>query len=140
MSAPKAAYTAPLTQGVTRIPSYVPPPLSGLPVPRAEERQALRSARRVSRAHNPIRAQGVRPHEGGKGRTRGATNCCPREIEVLLDFVEEELPVGAKGWNTVGTRFREWAAISEYPARTDCSLEAKYKQVRSLGPSCAAHP
>ncbi|KAF9642068.1 hypothetical protein BDM02DRAFT_3193972 [Thelephora ganbajun] len=69
------------------------------------------------------------PREGGRGRTRGAANYCPREVEVLLDLVEDELPVGAKGWNTVGTKFREWTITTGRPARTDRSLEAKYKQL-----------
>ena len=98
---------------------------------RAQEWQDLQATRRSVRAHNPIRHQPPpgRSHEGGKGRTRGSPNYRPREIEILLDHVEAELPVGAKGWNTVGARFREWAAISECPARTDRSLEAKFKQV-----------
>jgi hypothetical protein len=49
---------------------------------------------------------------------------------MLLDLVDEELPVGAKGWNVIGARFRDWAAITENPARTDRSLEIKYKQVK----------
>ncbi|KAF9790669.1 hypothetical protein BJ322DRAFT_990188, partial [Thelephora terrestris] len=51
------------------------------------------------------------------------------EVEVLLDLVDKELPVGAKGWNVVGARFCEWAANTEHPARADRSLEIKYKQL-----------
>ena len=74
-----------------------------------------RAAQRSSHAHDPTRGQGVRSNEGGKGlgQTRGAVNYWAREIEVLLDYVEAELPVGGKGWSTVGTRFWEWAVILE---------------------------
>ena len=92
----------------------------------------LQTTRRSARAHDPVRGQRTKPWEGGKGRTRGAANYRPRELEVLLDLVENKLPIGAKGWNAVGTRFREWAVIAQFPAHTDCSLELKYKQVLSL--------
>lgn len=59
-------------------------------------------------------------------------------LVVLLDLTEAELPVGSKGWNTVGVKFREWAAITEYPSRTDRSLEVKYKQVQPLCLPCTA--
>ena len=67
--------------------------------------------------------------EKGKGRTRGSANYRPQEVEILLDYVEAELPIGGKGWGVIGARFREWAAISECPSRTDRSLEMKFKQV-----------
>ena len=46
-----------------------------------------------------------------------------------MDLVNEELPVGAKGWNVVGAHLCEWAVITEHPTRTDRSLELKFKQV-----------
>ena len=97
-----------------------------------QARRALRTTRRSTRVHDPVRGQRDRPREGGRGRTRGAANYRPRELEVLLDLIGDELPIGAKGWNVVGTRFREWATITQYPARTNRSLELKYKQVLSL--------
>jgi len=50
-------------------------------------------------------------------------------VQVLLDLIEEELPIVSKGWKAVGTQFRDWAVVAKYPARTDWSLELKYKQV-----------
>ena len=106
---------------------------------RVQEWQGQQAARRSVRAHNPIHSRQAagRSQEGGKGhgRTRGSPNYRPREIKVLLDYVEAELPVGAKGWNAVGARFREWAGLVECPARTDRSLEMKFKQVGSSSPT-----
>lgn len=85
-----------------------------------------RQAGRNVRTYDPIRAG---RSQFRRGRTRGAPNYRPREVEMLLDLVDDELPVGAKGWNVVGARFREWAAATEHPARADRSLEIKFKQV-----------
>ena len=90
-----------------------------------------RATQRSSCAYDPTHGQGIRSNEGGKGsgRTRGAVNYRTREVEVLLDYAEAELPIGGKGWSTVGARFREWAAISGCSPRTDRLLEVKFKQV-----------
>ena len=94
--------------------------------------RGARRTQRSTRAHDPVRGQRTgRQREGGRGRTRGAPNYKPREVQVLLDIVEEELPIAAKGWRVVGAQFRDWAVVTEYPARTDRSLELKYKQVCS---------
>ena len=95
-------------------------------------RRTLRTTCRSAHAHDPVHGQWTKLREGGKGWTRGAANYHPWELEVLLDLVEDELPIGAKGWNAVGTRFREWAVIAQFPARTDRLLKLKYKQVLSL--------
>ena len=136
MLAPNLVHPTRLMQGVPYPPSHAPPP--GKMVSHSQGQEALRTTRRSTRAHDPIRGRGIKSHEGGKGggRTRGSANYRPREIEVLLDLAEAELPVGAKGWNTVGTKFREWAATTENSSRTDRSLEAKYKQAC---PSCSIH-
>jgi len=76
--------------------------------------------------YDPIRVEQSRSRWG---RTRGAPNYRPCEVEKLLDLVNEELPVGAKGWNVVGAHLCEWAVITEHPTRTDRSLELKFKQV-----------
>jgi hypothetical protein len=96
-------------------------------VPPSRSQEDSRQARRNDRAFDPVRADRSRSR---RGRTRGAPNYRPREVRMLLDLVDEELPVGAKGWNVIGARFRDWAAITENPARTDRSLEIKYKQVK----------
>jgi len=111
-------HPTPLIQGAPYTPSYVPPHLLGQASSHTQEQQALRTTRRSACAHNPIRGRGVGLHEGGRsqGRTRGSANYHPREIEFLLDLVEADLPVGAKGWSTVGAKFREWAVVAEYPS------------------------
>ena len=89
-----------------------------------------RRAQRLTRSYDPTRGQRAgRLHEGGRGRTRGSPNYKFREVDILLDLVEEELPIASKGWRVVGSRFRDWAVIAQYPARTDRSLELKFKQV-----------
>ncbi|KAF9782300.1 hypothetical protein BJ322DRAFT_1111171 [Thelephora terrestris] len=104
--------------------------------PAQPERNARRT-RRSTRAHDPVRGQRTaRQREGGRGRTRGAPNYKPREVKVLLDLVEEELPIASKGWRVIGSQFRDWAVVTEYPARTNRSLELKYKQlVRTRKPT-----
>jgi len=84
----------------------------------------------LARSYDPVRGQRTgRLREGGRGRTRGAPNYKRQEVQVLLDLVEEELPIASKGWRVVGCQFRDWAVVAGYPARTDRSLELKYKQV-----------
>ena len=124
---PGMHHPAPAIQGI-------PPNLPAQATTHVQEWRGQQAARRSARAYDPIRSRQVRSQEGGKGhgRTRGAANYRPREIEILLNYVEAELPVGGKGWNVIGARFREWAAISECPPRTDRSLEMKFKQVRPL--------
>lgn len=97
----------------------------------AQAGRTARHTKRSTRAYDPIHGQRTsRTREGGRGRTRGTPNYKPREVEVLLDLVEEELPIASKGWKVVGARFRDWAAGVKRPERTDRSLELKYKQVR----------
>ena len=92
-----------------------------------------RHAQRLARSYDPVRGRrNGRLREGGRGRTRGTPNYKPREVQVLLDLVEEELPIASKGWKIVGCQFRDWAVISEFPTRTDRSLELKFKQVHSI--------
>lgn len=97
----------------------------------AQSGRTTRRTQRSTRAYDPTRGQrvGRTTREGGRGRTRGAANYKPREVQVLLDLVEEELPIASKGWKVVGCWFRDWAATVEHPERSDRSLELKYKQV-----------
>ena len=101
-------------------------PVAASPPPPSQSQSDARQARKNDRAYDPVRSD---RSQSRRGRTRGSPNYRPREVEVLLDIVDEELPVGAKGWNVVGARFREWVASTEHPARADRSLEIKYKQV-----------
>lgn len=102
------------------------PPASDGPATMTRTGRKSKLSQRSNRAYNPMRG---RPREGGRGRTRGSPNYKFREIEKLLDLVEEELPIASKGWRVVGSRFRDWAVIFDNPSRTDRSLELKFKQV-----------
>ena len=109
-----------------------PTTITPAPQKPVQPEQNFRRSKRLLRAHNPIRGQKVNhpcEHEGGRGRTRGSPNYKRREIEKLLDLVEDKLPVASKGWWVIGLRFRDWALVSENPTRTDRSLELKFKQV-----------
>ena len=110
------------------------PPFPVMAVPALQSPAKIgRNARRIqrsTRAHDPVRGQQTsHQRESRRGRTRGAPNYKPREVQVLLDLVEEELPIASKGWRVVGSQFRDWVVVTEYPARTNRSLELKYKQV-----------
>lgn len=114
-------------------PAHRSSPATATPTPRRPARtgRAVRRTQRSARVYDPVRSQRTSHlREGGRGRTRGTPNYKPREVEILLDLAEGELPIGPKGWKVVGCQFRDWAAVAEYPARTDRSLELKYKQVR----------
>ena len=102
----------------------------GMAAPTPQTGRSTKHARCSARSYDPIRGRRTgRLREGGRGRTRGTPNYKPREVQVLLDLVDEELPIASKGWKTVGAQYRDWAAVAEHPARTDRSLELKFKQV-----------
>lgn len=130
--APPPGYHQPPAQPSAALHEHLTPtapaPQSSMPTAGRESRRLQRS----TRAFNPVGGQRVnRPRERGRGRTRGAPNYQVREVETLLDLVEEELPIASKGWRVVGARFRDWATVTQGPARTDRSLELKFKQVGS---------
>ena len=109
-------------------------PASIAPVPRSSTQttgRELRRSQRSTRAYDPVRGrEGNRSRrKRGRGRTRGTPNYKDREVEMLLDLAEEELPIASNGWRVVGARFRDWATVTQNPARTDQSLELKFKQV-----------
>ena len=113
-------------------PTVHDPPAAAAPTLQnpTQTRRTLKAAQRSARTYDPLRGQGARRQSGGgRGRTRGASNYKLREIEVLLDLVDEELPIASMGWRVVGSRFQDWASVSSHPARTDRSLELKFKQV-----------
>ncbi|KAJ7575230.1 hypothetical protein C8J56DRAFT_1007765 [Mycena floridula] len=62
------------------------------------------------------------------GRAAGAQNYSAEDIDALLDILETELPLGIKGWNSVGDFFSTWAEENERPQRAAKSLELKFKQ------------
>ena len=123
----QASQPPPLTQA-SQVPS-LNETTPVLPNP-AQAGRNLRCSQRLTRSHDPVRGQRTsRLNDGGRGRTRGSPNYKFREVEVLLDLIEEELPIASKGWRVVGARFRDWAIVTDHPARTDRSLELKFKQV-----------
>jgi hypothetical protein len=75
------------------------------------------------------------PQQGTKrGRPHGAGNYSSDDIKVLLDFVEEEIPLGQRGWKAIHQRFSKWAQRHRRPQRTVKSLDTKFKQVRGFTP------
>ncbi|KAF8833315.1 hypothetical protein BDN67DRAFT_889164, partial [Paxillus ammoniavirescens] len=63
------------------------------------------------------------------GRPQGANNYTAGDMTTLLDCVEDELPLGQRGWQAVTVRFNQWAAKSGHPERKLTSLETKFKQL-----------
>lgn len=64
-----------------------------------------------------------------KGRSTGANNYSDADFTLLLDIVEELLPVAGKGWGLVGEVFNERAETQGLPLRSAKVLEAKFKSV-----------
>jgi len=64
-----------------------------------------------------------------RGRPKGAGNYAPDEVSALLDFVEEELPLGQRGWQSIFKSFTRWARRNSKKERALKSLETKFKQV-----------
>ncbi|KAH7907608.1 hypothetical protein BJ138DRAFT_1129056 [Hygrophoropsis aurantiaca] len=71
-----------------------------------------------------------------RGRPFGPGNYSPSDVKALLGFIENELPLGQRGWKAVHTRFVQWARKHKRPQRALKSLETKYKQlVRTTKPT-----
>ncbi|KAI6114706.1 hypothetical protein EDD17DRAFT_1898938 [Pisolithus thermaeus] len=64
-----------------------------------------------------------------QGCPQGAGNYSSSDMNVLLDYVEEELLLGQRGWQSVTTKFNKWAVKYGRPERKVPSLEMKYKQL-----------
>ncbi|CAA7270633.1 unnamed protein product [Cyclocybe aegerita] len=64
-----------------------------------------------------------------RGRPKGAGNYTADEVDALLDFVEEELPLGQRGWQSIHCGFTRWARRNDAAERTLKSLETKFKQL-----------
>jgi hypothetical protein len=65
-----------------------------------------------------------------RGRPHGSNNYTSADMKTLLDLVEDELPLGQRGWQTIHAKFSQWAKIAGRPDRKVTSLETKFKQVR----------
>lgn len=68
-------------------------------------------------------------HKTKNGCPQGANNYSVGDTNMLLDCVQDELPLGQQGWMAVTTRFNKWAAQSGRPEWKQTSLEMKFKQV-----------
>ncbi|KAG0694988.1 hypothetical protein DFH29DRAFT_1005855 [Suillus ampliporus] len=63
-----------------------------------------------------------------RGWPYGSNNYSPGDIQVLLDFVEDECPLGQKGWQAIHLKYSEWASSHGRPHKA-MSLETKFKQL-----------
>lgn len=64
-----------------------------------------------------------------RGRPNGSNNYSTADVKVLLDLVEDELPLGQKGWQLIHSKFTQWATRNGRPHHKAASLETKFKQV-----------
>ncbi|KAJ7437212.1 hypothetical protein B0H11DRAFT_2255560 [Mycena galericulata] len=62
-----------------------------------------------------------------RGRPTGSGNYHKEDTAKLFDLIEEELPVGQKGWKVIHRRFNKWAVLHGRTKRSPKSLENKYK-------------
>ncbi|KAG1729880.1 uncharacterized protein EDB91DRAFT_1252923 [Suillus paluster] len=70
------------------------------------------------------------PRPGAKcSWSSGSNNYSVTDIQVLLDFVEDECPLGQKGWQAIHLKYSEWARKHKRPPRKAMSLETKFKQL-----------
>ncbi|KIN98831.1 hypothetical protein M404DRAFT_76447, partial [Pisolithus tinctorius Marx 270] len=63
------------------------------------------------------------------GWPQGAGNHSIGDMNVLLEYVEEELPLGQQGWQVVTAKFNKWASQHGWPDQKTMSLETKFKQL-----------
>ncbi|KAJ7201482.1 hypothetical protein C8J57DRAFT_1260794 [Mycena rebaudengoi] len=63
-----------------------------------------------------------------RGRPSGSGNYSKDDNKALLDLVQQELPLGAKGWKVITGRFKKYYVKNGRPERGQKSLETKYKQ------------
>jgi hypothetical protein len=64
-----------------------------------------------------------------RGRPHGSNNYSTLDVKTLLNMVEEELPLGQRGWQAIHLKFGQWAKANGRPERKVTSLETKFKQV-----------
>ncbi|KAH7919464.1 hypothetical protein BV22DRAFT_971252, partial [Leucogyrophana mollusca] len=83
--------------------------------------------KRGTKRKAPLDAEDKKPSK--RGRPSGAGNYSHDDVMALLAFVEKELPIGQRGWQTVHTHYIKWARTHERPERSLKSLETKFKQL-----------
>ena len=67
-----------------------------------------------------------------RGCPQGAGNYLQEDLKALLDAVQEELPLGQHGWQSIHAKYIKLARKRGRPKRAHKSLETKYKQVCQL--------
>ncbi|KAJ7572968.1 hypothetical protein C8J56DRAFT_904441 [Mycena floridula] len=100
------------------------PPANDL-VPNAGRSDGRTTVKRKRQAGTAASA----PVKKSKGRTAGAPNYTDEEVHGLLDLIEQSLPIGAAGWNSVGDAYLDWAKENGYAERGSSSLQTKFKQI-----------
>ncbi|KAG1868350.1 hypothetical protein DFJ58DRAFT_723609 [Suillus subalutaceus] len=97
---------------------------------RGKQRQGKENTERAPKRARAAEDDEDDPRAGAKrGRPSGSNNYSPTDIQVLLDFVEDECPLGQKGWQAIHSKYSEWARDHERPPRKAMSLETKFKQL-----------
>jgi hypothetical protein len=122
----------------------VPPTTHTVHIPPPHRAARLRNAVSATRGKGkmPLTSQGAKrgaastdhpepQQKKQRGRCAGSANYSSEDINALLDILEEQLPLGGKGWKMATADFCKWADENGRPARTAKSLELKLKQVHS---------
>ena len=74
----------------------------------------------------------AKKHSGHGGRRTGAGNYQQKDLTMLLDLAEKELPLGQQGWKNIHKRYTKWAEVHHRPVREWKALESKFKNVCDL--------
>ncbi|KAJ7231708.1 hypothetical protein B0H12DRAFT_969480, partial [Mycena haematopus] len=61
------------------------------------------------------------------GRPQGSSNFSKDDTKKLLDIVKKTLPLGAKAWKAVASKYNKWAAGNDRSERDAKALENKFK-------------
>ena len=93
------------------------------------KQQAMSTAPVKSAKRKASTALGPLDVKKQRGRVPGAPNYTTEDINALLNILEAQLPLGAKGWNSVADEFCEWAEENERSPWTVKSLKLKFEQV-----------
>ncbi|KIK76468.1 hypothetical protein PAXRUDRAFT_18188 [Paxillus rubicundulus Ve08.2h10] len=64
-----------------------------------------------------------------RGRPQGANNYSVSDTNVLLNIIEDKLPIGQQGWLAVMTKFNKRTIELGRPERKQTSLETNFKQL-----------